>query len=75
MIRVGYKLLAAWRSGSERRFYHDHDRKVNGSTLNLVSLLRSWTNDFLCLVESGEQQIKEVSEQNSTGKLETTGNS
>ena len=32
-------LKIAWRSGSERRFYDDHDRKVNGSTPNLVSLL------------------------------------
>ena len=31
---------ATWRSGSERRFYDDHDRKVDGSTPNLVSLLR-----------------------------------
>ena len=28
-----------WRSGLELRFYDDHDRKVNGSTPNLVSLL------------------------------------
>ena len=34
--------MAAWRSGSERRFYDDHDRKVNGSPPNLVSLLRPW---------------------------------
>ena len=34
------KLSAAWRSGLERRFYDNHDRKVNGSTSNLVSLLR-----------------------------------
>ena len=33
---------ATWRSGLERRFYDDHDRKVNGSTPNLVSLLRAW---------------------------------
>ena len=31
---------ATWRSGLERRFYDDHDRKVDGSTPNLVSLLR-----------------------------------
>ena len=33
---------ATWRSGLERRFYDDHDRKVDGSTPNLVSLLRPW---------------------------------
>ena len=32
--------MLSWCSGSERRFYDDHDRKVNGSTPNLVSLLR-----------------------------------
>ena len=31
---------ATWCSGLERRFYDDHDRKVDGSTSNLVSLLR-----------------------------------
>ena len=30
---------AAWRSGSERRFYDDHDREVNGSTPNIVSFV------------------------------------
>ena len=30
------QISAAWRSGLERRFYNDHDRKVNGSTPNLV---------------------------------------
>ena len=58
------KQSAAWRSGSERRFY-DHDRNVNGSTPNLVSLFVSLDkmlhDDYLCLVESGKQQIKEVS--------------
>ena len=47
---------AAWRSGLEGRFYDDHDRKVNGSTPNLISLLRPWKRCFtmiLCLVESG----------------------
>ena len=34
------ELSAAWRSSLERSFYDDHDRKVNGSTPNLVSLLR-----------------------------------
>ena len=31
---------ATWRSGLERRFCDDHDRKIKGSTPNLVSLLR-----------------------------------
>ena len=55
---------AAWRSGLERRFYDDHDRKVNGSIPNLVWLLHPWircfTINYLCLVESSKQQIKEV---------------
>ena len=34
--------VRAWRSGAERRFYDDHDRKVHGSIPNLVSLLRPW---------------------------------
>ena len=37
---AGGSSSAAWRSGLERRFYDDHDRKVNGSIPNLVSLLR-----------------------------------
>ena len=45
---TAWRLLrsAAWRSGVERRFYDDHDRKVNGSTPNLVSLLRHWIRCF-----------------------------
>ena len=31
---------AAWCSGLKRHVYDGHDRKVNGSTPNLVSLLR-----------------------------------
>ena len=51
---------AARRSGLERRFYDDHDRKVNGSTPNLrVSLLRPWIRCFT-MIKSGKQQIKEV---------------
>ena len=34
-------MSAAWHSGLEHHFYDDHDRKVNGSTPNLVWLLRS----------------------------------
>ena len=33
---------ATWRSGLESRFYDNHDRKIDGSTPNLVSLLRLW---------------------------------
>ena len=43
---------AAWRSGSERRFYDDHDRKVNGSTTNLVSLLRPWIRCFTMIISA-----------------------
>ena len=45
LVSVAYILLvlgAAWRSGSERCFYDNHDYKVNGSTPNLVSVLRPW---------------------------------
>ena len=37
---------ATWHSGLERRFYDDHDRKVDGSTPKLVSLLRPWIRCF-----------------------------
>ena len=43
---------AAWRSGSERRFYDDHDRKVNGSPPNLVSLLRPWIRCFTTIISA-----------------------
>ena len=33
---------AAWPSCSERRCNDDHDRKVDGSTPTLTSLLRPW---------------------------------
>ena len=46
------KLSAAWRSGSERRFYDEHDRKVNGSTPNLVSLLRPWIRCFTMIISA-----------------------
>ena len=47
-----YEASAAWRSGSERRFYDDHDRKVNGSTPNSVSLLRSWIRCFTMIISA-----------------------
>ena len=36
----------------ERRFYNDHDRKVNGSTPNLVSLLRPWIRCFTMIISA-----------------------
>ena len=47
------------------RFYGNHDRKVNSSTPALASLLhprvRYFTiSNYLCMVESNKQQIKEV---------------
>ena len=35
-------LSAAWPSGSERRFYDDHHRKVDDATPTQTSLLRPW---------------------------------
>ena len=71
-------LSAAWRSGSERRFYDDHDRKVNGSTPNLVSLLRPWIRCFTMIISAwwnlASSKLKK-SEENSTGKLGNKGNS
>ena len=58
--KISFILSAAWRSGLERRFYDGHDRKVNGSTPNPASLDKMLYDDYLCLVESGKQQIKEV---------------
>ena len=43
---------ATWRSSLERHFYDDHDRKVNGSTPNLVSLLRPWTRCFTLITSA-----------------------
>ena len=69
---------AAWRSGSERRFYDDHDRKVNGSTPNLVSLLRPWIRCFTMIISAwwnlASSKLKK-SEENSTGKLGNKDNS
>ena len=69
---------AAWRSGSERRFYDDHDRKVNGSIPNLVSLLRPWIRRFTMIISAwwslASSKLKK-SEENSTGKLGSIGNS
>ena len=71
-------VAAAWRSGSERRFYDDHDRKVNGSTPNLVSLLRPWIRCFTMIISAwwnlASSKLKK-SEENSNGKLGNKGNS
>ena len=71
-------LSAAWRSGSERRFYDDHDRKVDGSPPNLVSLLRPWIRCFTMIISAwwnlASSKLKK-SEENSSGKLGNKGNS
>ena len=71
-------LTAAWRSGSERRFYDDHDRKVDGSPPNLVSLLRPWIRCFTMIISAwwnlASSKLKK-SEENSSGKLGNKGNS
>ena len=43
---------ATWRSGLERRLYDDHDRKVDGSTPSLVSLLRPWIRCFTLIISA-----------------------
>ena len=45
-------LSAACRSNSERYFYDDHDRKVSGSTPNLISLLRPWIRCFTMIIST-----------------------
>ena len=71
-------ISAAWRSGLERRFHDDHDRKVNGSTPNLVSLLRPWIGCFAMIISAwwnlASSELKK-SKENSTGKIENKGNS
>ena len=71
-------ISAAWRSGLEHRFYDDHDRKVNGSSPILVSLLRPWIICFTMIISAlwnpASSELKK-SEENSTEKLENKGNS
>ena len=71
-------MSAAWRSGSERRFYDDHDRKVDGSPPNLVSLLRPWIRCLTMIISAwwnlASSKLKK-SEENSSGKLGNKGNS
>ena len=59
-----WRMSAAWRSGSERRFYDDHDRKVNGSTPNLDALLRPWIRCFTITISTwwnlASSKLKEV---------------
>ena len=43
---------ATWRSGLERRVYDNHDRKVDSSTPNLVSLLRPWIRCFTLIISA-----------------------
>ena len=45
-------LSAALRRGLECRFYDDHDRKVDGSTLTQVSLLRPWIRCFTMIISA-----------------------
>ena len=70
--------MAAWRSGSERRFYDDHDRKVDGLPPNLVSLLRPWIRCFTMIISAwwnlASSKLKK-SDENSSGKLGNKGNS
>ena len=71
-------MSAAWRSGSERRFYDDYDRKVNDSPPNLVPLLRPWIRCFTMIISAwwnlASSKLKK-SEENSTEKPRNKGNS
>ena len=78
VFRIIVPMSAAWRSGSERRFYDDHDRKINGSIPNLVSLLRPWIRCFTMIISAwwslASSKLKK-SEENSSGKLGNKSNS
>ena len=69
---------AAWRSGLERRFYNNHDRKINGSTPDLASLLRPWIRCHTMIISAWwnvtSSKLKKSLE-NSTGKLGNKCNS
>ena len=43
---------AAWPSGSQRRFYDGHDRKVDSSTPTLASMLRPWVRCFTTIISA-----------------------
>ena len=45
-------LSAAWPSGSERRFYDGHDRKLDGSTPTQASLLHPWIRCFMAIISA-----------------------
>ena len=67
--------LVVWSSELERRFFDDHDRIVDGSTPAQVvtSLDKMLHDNYLCLVESGKQQIKEVGSKTRAENSETKG--
>ena len=56
----------------------NHDRKVDGSSPNLVSLLRPWIRCFTMIISAwwnlASSKLKK-SEENSSGKLGNKGNS
>ena len=54
------RVVGSMAEGSERRFYDGHDRNVDGSTTPHASLHKMLHDNYLCLVESNKQQIKEV---------------
>ena len=70
--------MAAWRGGSERRIYDDHDLKVDGSPPNLVSLLRPWIRCFTMIISAwwslATSKLKK-SDENLSGKLGDKDNS
>ena len=59
----------------ESRFYNDYDRKVNGSTLNLVSLLRPWIRCFTMIISAwwnlASSQLKKSDRKIQPENLET----
>ena len=88
MAMTPERTATVWRSGLEcgaevwsvtqsARFY-DHDRKVNGLTPNLVSLLRPRTRCFTIIIFAwwnlASSKLKK-SEENSTGKHGNKANS
>ena len=72
MVVASFHLFwPAWRSGLERRFFYNHDRKVNSSTPNPGSLMRPWIRCFTMIISAwwnlASSKLKK-SEENSTGK-------
>ena len=68
-------LSTAWPSGSERRFYDGHDRKVDGLTPTQASLLHPGIRCFMAIFCAWEKfnktQIEEVRSKIPAEKLET----